>query len=73
MIQKMKQYMTMNMRYSKIHALLLAAMVTAGVATTQDAAAQTSTGVTIKGSVYGGGNAADGADDGCHSGCMGTV
>ena len=33
--------------------------MTAGVATTQDAAAQTSTGVTIKGSVYGGGNAAD--------------
>jgi hypothetical protein len=49
----------MNMRYSKIYALLLAAMVTAGVAMTQDAAAQTSTGVTIKGSVYGGGNAAD--------------
>ena len=45
----------MNMRYNKIYALLLAAMVTAGVATTQDAAAQ----VTIKGSVYGGGNAAD--------------
>jgi len=43
------------MRYSKIYALLLAAMVTAGVATTQDVAAQ----VTIKGSVYGGGNQAD--------------
>ena len=51
--------MTMNMKYSKIYALLLATMVTAGVATTQDAAAQTSTGVRIGGSVYGGGNAAD--------------
>ena len=44
----------MNMKYSKIHALLLAVIVTAGVATTQDAAAQ----VTIKGNVFGGGNQA---------------
>ena len=55
MIQNMRQDKYMSLKYRKIYAWLLAAMVTAGVATTQDAAAQ----VTIKGSVYGGGNLAD--------------
>lgn len=49
----------MNMRYSKIYALLLAAMVTAGSVSTATA----QSGPTVHGNVYGGGNAADvGAD-----------
>ena len=47
------------MRYSKIYALLLAAMLTAGSVTTATA----QSGPTVHGNVYGGGNAADvGAD-----------
>ena len=59
MIQNMRQDKYMSLKYRKIYVWLLAAMVTAGVATTQDAAAQTSTGVRIGGNVFGGGNAAD--------------
>ena len=45
----------MNMKYSKIYALLLAAMVTAGSVSTATA----QSGPTVHGNVYGGGNAAD--------------
>ena len=57
MKQDMKKYMFMSLRYRKIYALLLAAMLT-----TMDSSsimAQTQTGPKVRGNVYGGGNAAN--------------
>ena len=51
--------MFMSLRYKKIYALLLAAMLTVGGTSTIKAQTQPQTGPTISGSVYGGGNAAD--------------
>ena len=73
MKQDMNKYMFMSLRYRKISALLLAAMLTTMGSSSIMAQNQTQTGPTVHGSVYGGGNAADVGTDATVNITHGTV